>query len=224
MGASTNTTSSIKKWILGHLAGIILWLLKKTLHYKITTKVPLPEQEGPYLFAIFHEHQLQCVMFSPFKKLVTMASLSKDGSIIAHALSFFNIVPARGSSSRAGKQALQSLVNHVLQGYSCAITVDGPRGPRHEPKYGIFSLAQKTKRPIVPAVALASRAYCLSSWDQFKIAKPFSHGLLLFGTPIYIEETADYKTCAKQLKQALYQLEKEAQCVLKHTQKNTNND
>ena len=61
-----------------------------------------------------------------------MVSESKDGEIAARILRYFGYEVARGSSKRRGSRALRDLCDGMRKGKSIAITVDGPRGPRHE--------------------------------------------------------------------------------------------
>jgi lysophospholipid acyltransferase (LPLAT)-like uncharacterized protein len=68
-----------------------------------------------------------------------------------------------------------------------AMALDGPLGPRHEPKSILFRLASDSKREFVSITFRYSRAITLKSrWDYYKIPMPFStvimdiheHGLL----------------------------------------------
>ena len=96
---------------------------------------------------------------------------------------FFGYVPVRGSSSRGGREALNELVGHLKAGKRCAITPDGPRGPRREIKAGVLNLARMTGCPVVPFAFEAEHCWRLKSWDEFIIPKPFSRAVFVYGKP-----------------------------------------
>ncbi len=104
-----------------------------------------------------------------------LASLSKDGELISLVLKRFGFSPLRGSSSRGSVTARRLILDALAEGTKIAVTVDGPRGPRHEPKRGLFDLARRSGVPILPMRVRASSAWILrKSWDQFQIPKPFA--------------------------------------------------
>ena len=70
------------------------------------------------------------------------------------------------------------------------MTVDGPRGPRQKCKPGVVLVARDTGSPILPVVAVANRYWEFNSWDRFKIPKPFTKIVMLYGEPISIEAGA----------------------------------
>jgi lysophospholipid acyltransferase (LPLAT)-like uncharacterized protein len=103
-----------------------------------------------------------------------LASLSKDGEILAAYINLFGIEAVRGSSSRGGATALVSLKRALEQGAIVAVTPDGPRGPRYHLQPGLLKLAQVADAPIVPMHIRYSHAWRLKSWDGFMIPKPFA--------------------------------------------------
>ena len=52
----------------------------------------------------------------------------------------------RGSSSRGGQEALQSMISCIRSKRSVAVTPDGPRGPRHSVRPGIYFATLVTER------------------------------------------------------------------------------
>lgn len=197
--------------LLGHLAGWVMRLLRLTLRFEVRGLEYWREASlgdtRPVLFALFHEQQLQGILFSPVKRLSTMASQSKDGDIIATALRWFGLRPARGSSSRGGRAALAELERLVAEeGYSCCLTIDGPRGPRRQAKMGLFRLALRLGFPIIPAAAVVRRAWCMRSWDRFQIAQPFTRGELRFGPALWVKESDDFQVLARQLEACMNDL------------------
>lgn len=82
-------------------------------------------------------------------------------------------------------------IEKLSNGHRGGLTVDGPRGPRQVVKPGIAIISQQSGAPIIPAVGLASSYWEFSkAWDKFKIPKPFSKLILIYGEPILVERDA----------------------------------
>ena len=60
--------------------------------------------------------------------IITMASRSKDGEIIARWLERNGIVAARGSTGKGGRRGLDDMIAGVRAGRPAALTIDGPKG------------------------------------------------------------------------------------------------
>ena len=74
---------------------------------------------------------------------------------------------------------------------NAVIAVDGPRGPRHQVKPGVLLLSKSSQTPIIPVSVNYSNAWAMSSWDQLRIAKPFSHLELTVHPPLHIPPDAN---------------------------------
>lgn len=115
-----------------------------------------------------------------------IVSASKDGDILTGVLDRLGFAAARGSSSRGGLRALMGAVRELKknprrQGF---VTVDGPRGPRHEVKDGALLLAHKAGALMVPARVRCSGCWVFArAWDRFELPKPFSRCRIIFGEP-----------------------------------------
>jgi lysophospholipid acyltransferase (LPLAT)-like uncharacterized protein len=106
--------------------------------------------------------------------LHAVVSLSKDGVLLANALSVLGLRLIRGSSSK-GKEAVKSEMRAALEnGESIVITPDGPRGPKGVMKYGSIRLASESQTPVLFLKIHHRNAWRLKSWDAFEIPKPFS--------------------------------------------------
>jgi lysophospholipid acyltransferase (LPLAT)-like uncharacterized protein len=115
-----------------------------------------------------------------------MISASRDGELITTIGKFFGYTAVRGSSSKGGQEATREMVDYLKQGKRCAITPDGPRGPRRRMKMGTVQIARVTGCPIVPFGFAAQHCWRLRSWDGFIIPKPFSRAVFVYGEPIRI--------------------------------------
>lgn len=148
----------------------------------------LSRQGKPLVFALWHGE----VFAFPFKcqdwRIFTIVSRSTDGEYLARLLQDQGIFPLRGSSSRGGLAALLRGVKIMREkGMHACITVDGPRGPRHEVKDGALYLAHRAGAHIVPMRAVYTRAKVFASWDRFALPCPFSRVTMIFGEPYTIE-------------------------------------
>jgi lysophospholipid acyltransferase (LPLAT)-like uncharacterized protein len=119
--------------------------------------------------------------------IVVMTSKSFDGEYIARFIQRFGYGAIRGSSSRGGIKALMEMISFMRKGYSMALTVDGPRGPRHKAKPGPVYLAKKTGNPIMPFVIQPKHFWTVNSWDKMQIPMPFTSAVMIIGKPIYVD-------------------------------------
>lgn len=133
------------------------------------------------------------------KNIQVLISQHSDGEYIAQVIKRLGFGVVRGSTTRGGARAVKTLVDKVREGYPVAITPDGPRGPRFVVQPGSIYLSQKTRLPIIPTTVGLSRYWKLPSWDEFRIPKPFSRALMMYGEPLHIppnlteEETESYR-------------------------------
>lgn len=141
---------------------------------------------GAFVIASWHENIFPAVLIHRGQKFSPLVSLSKDGEFTAHCCRKLGFRTVRGSSSRGGPEARQALVQAMDEGYSPAITVDGPRGPRRQVKAGAIDIARKCHAMIVPVCCLGKRSWVLNSWDKFRIPKPFTKNVLCYGEPLAV--------------------------------------
>lgn len=137
------------------------------------------------IFCFWHDQLLMMAPGYPGPKASVMISASKDGELIARAMSYFNIGAVRGSSSRGGRAAFRNMVELDKEQVDLVFTPDGPRGPRHEIKDGVVQLARVTGRPIVPAAFACSNGHRFNSWDRFLLPYPWGKGVYSVGAPVY---------------------------------------
>jgi lysophospholipid acyltransferase (LPLAT)-like uncharacterized protein len=142
-----------------------------------------------------------------------MVSESRDGDIAARTLRNFGFEVVRGSSKRKGCRALIGLITGMRQKRSVAITVDGPRGPRHEAKEGAVFLAGKMQAPIIPVATGVKRRRILErTWDRFIVPAPFTEGVILYGEPIIVNGISkeEIESRCRELETTLQRLTQDA--------------
>ncbi len=156
--------------------------------------------KNPVIFAFWHNRQAFLLYpYRKHKKLCVLVSLSKDGEYIARALPKFNMTAARGSTTRGGVSAYRGLISKAKQGYSLALTPDGPKGPVYQASQGVLALARKTGLPIIPAGVHATHKFSVNSWDKFQVMLPFGKCAIVLGKPLKINKGDNLKELAKEL-------------------------
>lgn len=163
-----------------------------------------------YIMAIWHNNLVACILHAE-TPMISMTSRSKDGTIAADTAKKFNIHSSRGSSSRGGKEAMFEMIKKINEThFHAGLTIDGPRGPVHEPKPGVFKIAQETKIPILPYCAISTRKVVFNSWDKLKLPLPFGTMRIGYGKPFFVTEELteeNLEKLKKHLRNELLELE-----------------
>jgi hypothetical protein len=152
----------------------------------------------PVLFVLWHGRMFLSIQAHRGEGIVTMASRSKDGELIARWLERNGYTVVRGSTTRGGGEALRRMVRSVRSGRYAALTVDGPKGPPRIVQPGVVQLARLTGAWILPITSSASRPRFLASWDRYLLPFPFSRGFVAYGEPFPIpREMSDEAALAR---------------------------
>jgi lysophospholipid acyltransferase (LPLAT)-like uncharacterized protein len=152
----------------------------------------------PIVYALWHGRMVLCILAHVHENVVTMASLSKDGEIIARWLARNGYIPARGSTRKGGLAGIQVMIDEMRAGHHrAAITMDGPKGPPRVAQRGVLELVRQTNAWVMPFTSSCSRPVFVRSWDRFLVPKPFSRCVVLYGEPFKIPaDMADRKAMA----------------------------
>jgi lysophospholipid acyltransferase (LPLAT)-like uncharacterized protein len=146
----------------------------------------------PLVIALWHDELFSIAGYGcvNVQGLMGIVSSSKDGQFVAGVMESLGQTTVRGSSSRGGVRALLQAKRVMDRENRMAVfAVDGPLGPRHEPKDGVVFLAQHAGALIVPIRAFPARAKVFSSaWDRFQLPYPFSRCRLVVGAPYKVSE------------------------------------
>jgi lysophospholipid acyltransferase (LPLAT)-like uncharacterized protein len=140
----------------------------------------------PFVYTLWHGRMVLCILAHLHEDIVTMASRSKDGEVIARWLIRNGYIPVRGSTGKRGGAALQEMIDLVRAGHRAALTVDGPKGPPRRTQAGVLKLARETGAWILPFTGASSRPWFLKSWDRYLVPKPFSRCVVGYGEPFPI--------------------------------------
>jgi lysophospholipid acyltransferase (LPLAT)-like uncharacterized protein len=175
--------------LLARLVGAAVALHRATLRVErlhFDRYLGLRARGVPILFALWHGRMFLSIQAHRGEGIVTMASRSKDGELIARWLEENGYTVVRGSTTRGGGEALRRMVRSVRSGRYAALTVDGPKGPPRIVQPGVVQLARLTGAWILPITSSASRPRFLASWDRYLLPLPFSRGFVAYGEPFPI--------------------------------------
>ncbi|QDS95308.1 hypothetical protein FF011L_41010 [Roseimaritima multifibrata] len=196
------------------LIAFTVWGIRYTCRVKVYNESRPELQAGAtrYVYAVLHAHQFAALMVAD-KGLGAMVSRSADGEMIVPTLKVCGCIPVRGSSgqgtaNRGGRNALQNLVQHVIQGRTACLTVDGPRGPRGRVHKGIAELARKSDAVVLATTIIPRRRWkIVKAWDRLQIPKPFTTLELHFSAPIRHRENESLEAFRRRIQRAIWDLE-----------------
>ncbi len=207
----------IRARILARLAWLFIVLVNRSIRVRFIDKESagsLVPKKKNVIYAFFHGDMVPLLHAHRNSGILIPASESRDGEIMARLLKNFGFGVVRGSSKRNGHKALLELNTGFRRGKTVAISVDGPRGPRHEVKPGAVYLAGLLKAPIVPVAVSAQRFRIIEkSWDHLMIPMPFTEGVVLYGDPVYVNGISDgeINEAQKDLEVRLHRLKHQAE-------------
>jgi len=148
------------------------------------------ERGDQIILAFWHGRLLMMPYSYPGRGITILVSQSRDGELIARTVKGFGIESVRGSTSKGWFAGIKGLLKSVKSGRDTAITPDGPRGPGMRAQMGVVQIARATGLPIIPMSFGASRKKVFSSWDSFILPYPFSRGVFICGSPVYVAQAA----------------------------------
>ncbi len=128
-----------------------------------------------------------------------LVSGSKDGELLFRVLNKWSYNVQRGSSTKGGKDALESLVQLAAENYSIAITPDGPGGPVRKMKPGAVVVAKKAQIPLVLVGIGIEKKRKLKSWDSFEVPRFFSRVNIIFSDPVNIDHDLTYDETSEMI-------------------------
>ena len=191
---------------LSRLVGAFLFLHRSTLSIRSIHRerfLALRERGVPILFALWHGRMYLSIQAHRGEGIVTMASRSKDGEVIARWLQRNGYAVARGSSSRGGGAALREMVRAMRGGRHGALTVDGPRGPARVVQSGVVELARLTGAWILPISFSSRPGRFLASWDRYLLPLPFSRNVVAYGEPFEIGKQSSAPAAERRIAEAI---------------------
>lgn len=176
---------------------LLIRIIGRTVRFRLEGGEHLEEatRDGSIpIYTCWHDRVFLATYFFRRRGIIVMTSQSFDGEYIARFIQRFGFGAVRGSSTRGGAGALVELIRLVRAGRPAGFLIDGPKGPRHVAKMGAVALAKKTGQPVLPFSIEAERFWEISSWDRFRIPKPFTRATVRIAPPIRVSADADEQT------------------------------
>lgn len=165
----------------------LIRLLGRTWRIRVVNWAPAAAavKEGKsVVFSLWHGELMPLLFQHRRQGVRVLISEHRDGEIVARVAEGLGFgVTVRGSTSRGGGRALLEMVRVLREGYSVAVTPDGPRGPAHRFAPGALIAAHRAEAPVVCVGVHASRGWRLRSWDSFLIPKPFARVTFAYTAP-----------------------------------------
>jgi lysophospholipid acyltransferase (LPLAT)-like uncharacterized protein len=170
------------RFLLGFFSGLLVRIWVATLRVRVEMPEAFVATAGRAI-AFWHGQQMALLGARRLaRRAVVLVSRSRDGDLQAGVMTALGFRVVRGSSSRGGAVALSTLVSALSAGDTIALSVDGPRGPRHVAKPGVAAAALAAGSPLYVAASACRSARVLSSaWDGFEIPLPFSRVAVVVG-------------------------------------------
>lgn len=148
-----------------------------------TMKAALRKKKA-LVFAHWHGDELTLIQLVHLYKTATIVSTSKDGELMNTAIHLLGGKTSRGSSTRGGIGALKGLLQLMKAGYNTSFAVDGPKGPRHQVKPGVFEVSKLVQAPIFSVGVACDRAWHFpKSWNKAFLPKPFARVVIFWDGP-----------------------------------------
>lgn len=197
-----------------YLGPVLVGMVAMTLRVKVVGREHYERvrNDGNFIIACLHGRMFLPVWAQRRKGVTALVSQSRDGEAVTRLVMGLGYDTVRGSSHRGALAAVRGLVTALKRG-PIAILVDGPRGPREEPKIGTVAVARTSGRPILPMVGAAWPNREFGSWDRFQLPRPFSRGVLLYGEPMLVPKSAgsdDLESYRVELRERLIALRERA--------------
>lgn len=167
-----------RKYILSFIVYVFYRTLSLTWRVRIIEPESLQiarKEKRAVVLAHWHGDELALISLARHYRLATITSTSKDGELMNSVLRMMGVKTSRGSSTRGAIQALKGLLRLAKAGRNCSFAVDGPKGPLHKVKPGVFELSRMIHGPIFSVGVSCDRAiHFPRSWNKTYLPKPFA--------------------------------------------------
>ncbi len=153
--------------VLPPIVYLFLMLLRATLRIEHVNREQAQEawnKNGNVIACFWHARLLLMPFAVRRTKAKVLISRHRDGEFIARVIRFFGLDTIRGSYKKGGVSSLREMLTAAKEGWTLAITPDGPKGPRYKIKEGLVEVAKLTQKPILPVTYGARKK------------KPLTHG------------------------------------------------
>lgn len=178
----------LRSHVLPLLVFLIYRTLRATWSVRIVESPRLKEfrtRNQSAVFAHWHGDELGILYLLKPYKAAAMISTSKDGALMDAVVRLMGARTSRGSSTRGGVSALKGILRLAKDGWNPSVAVDGPKGPYHKVKAGVFEISKMTGGMIFPVGVACNKAYVFEkAWNKTFLPYPFAKLVVVFGDPL----------------------------------------
>lgn len=179
------------------------------------------KENTPRVYAHWHGDELGILYLLKPYKACAMISTSSDGAIMDRLVRLLGAETSRGSSTRGGISALRGILRLAKDGWSPSVAVDGPKGPYHKVKAGVFEIAKLTEAEVFPLTVACSNSWVFEkAWNKTYLPRPFARLSVVFGPAlprIKRDDDAHDVQLASRLEIALLDAGRHARLILAET-------
>lgn len=176
-----------RRFVLPFLIFVVYSALRATWRVRVTQPDALKDAlaaRRSVTFAHWHGDELALLSIIGRYRAAVMTSTSKDGQLMTSVLRWMRVPASRGSSTRGGASALKGLIRLTRDGFNPSVAVDGPKGPYHRVKPGVFEISRVTAGEIFVAGCASDRAFVFNkSWNKTYLPLPFARVEVVFAGP-----------------------------------------
>jgi len=200
----------VRKFVLPYLLFLIYSALRLTWRIRVIEPESMKRAMAagePMVLAHWHGDELGILYLLRRYRAAVMTSTSKDGELMNTVVRLFGARTSRGSSTRGGASALKGIIRLAREGWRPSVAVDGPKGPYHKVKPGVFEISKVTGGAIYPIAVACDRAYVFhKAWNKTFLPLPFARLICVWGDglpPVARNADAHDPDLARALEDAL---------------------
>ncbi len=175
----------VRKYVLPSLLFCFYSLLKLTWRIRVIESASFQKalsENRPMVLAHWHGDELGIIHLLRRYRAAVMTSTSKDGELMDRIVHMFGSKTSRGSSTRGGASALKGILRLARDGWRPSVAVDGPKGPLHKVKPGVFEISKLIGGEIFPLVVACDRKYIFEkAWNKTFLPLPFARVIVVWG-------------------------------------------
>lgn len=209
---------------ISYLAIFVLRIILFTCRVQYINKKYIDEfllGDKKVVVSVWHRCSIYFLFIYGFLHPMALFSSSKDGDLLADFAKKLGFIPARGSSTRGGKQGSDQMVEFLhTGGRFVTTTADGPLGPALKAKPGLVRVAQKSGVHLMPVTWSANRVWMFErAWDKMIIPKPFSRIIIHASEPYLIPREAkdeEFDKYVKKMERTLNVMTREVDLMVDH--------
>lgn len=195
-------------WLVGRLGALVVRALHATWRVQIadpTGCVPgMRDGSQPVIAAFWHRHLLVLLAAARGAHICVPVSEHRDGEYVAQVMRRFGIGAVRGSTTRGSLKLVRGMLARAREGWTLAVTPDGPRGPRFSVQPGVALLAKRSGLPVHPIGVAAESAWVARSWDAFVLPKPGARIAIVVGPAVTADPAGDVMAFCEALRKAIF--------------------